>query len=149
MSRVLSRHQMSESACWPFCFLKGGRVWPGRATGKLSVMLSVLCNTSLWPFLPRRWSCFALWGLFHLSEGLSDWGVVDHRWKEHRWHHGCQSHTKVTLGLSNSDLGPAKGYGCRWQYHSLARNICSISVAFPTRRKVFRQMVQGKKCQIS
>lgn len=145
MSRVLNRPQMSGSVCWPCCSLKGGRAQPGRATAKLSVALFVLSNTSLWPFLPRRWSCFALWGLFHLSEGLSDWGVVDHRWKKHRWYRECQSHTKVTLGLSNSGLGPAKGYGCRWQYHSPARAACSMSVAFPTMREVFWQMVQGKR----
>lgn len=109
---------------------------------KIKVMLFLLCNTSPWSFLPRRWPCSVLWSLLHLPEGLPDWGVVDHRWEKHRWHHRTQdkSHTKVTYWcelsfVSSPLLGPAErcGYRCAIVPFSLARE-CEV-LRFPVNQK--------------
>lgn len=98
---------LSESGCWPHSFLKGGRAQADRIfeSTKVRVVLFLHCCT----FSPRRWWSFhcrwwpypALWGFLHIPEGLPDWGVVDHRWEKHRWHHRPQdkSHTKVTCNV--------------------------------------------------
>lgn len=113
---------MSESGWWPHSFLKRGWAQAGWVleSTKVRVVLLLLCNTfsprRRWSFLCRWWPYPALWGFFHVPEGLPYWGVVDHRWEKHRWHHGPQdkSHTKVTSKVNlHLYLFPCVLCGCR------------------------------------